>query len=412
MRVAFDIDQQSLKMTGIQHYVDSLLTALMAVNTPHEIVAWSPRSWTRAKLMKAAQDGLFEWILSPRASLDTAGSHLNLSNYCPDSPLLQKVSRRIDGRIIGPLLDRTSLTRTRRQMRRYDVMHVPDAGALEFVQYQAKNYVATVYDIAPIACPEPDVQAAVSAWVRYFEFARDKCARIVVISEFTKRSLMEHLGVAAEKIDVTPLAARSSAVRVTDPNAIKKDLEPLGLQGQPFVLYAGTLELRKNLVNLLGAFQRARAAGNNTDLKLVLAGGWRKNYDAELRAACEDLGIGPQVIMTGYVSNQQMNALMSSCEAFAYVSKYEGFGLPPLEAMICGAPVVASNTTSLPEVVGDAGLLVDPQDVEAIAGALHTLLTDAEENRRRRALSLEQAQRFSWERTARLTLQSYEAAVA
>ena len=122
--------------------------------------------------------------------------------------------------------------------------------------------------------------------------------------------------------------------------------------------------------------------------------------------------MGDRLVTTGYVSNEVLNVLMSSCAAFAYVSEYEGFGLPPLEAMTCGAPVVTSNTTSLPEVVGGAGLTVDPADVEAIAGALHCLLTDRAENARRRALSLARAAEFSWERTARLTLRSYEAAVS
>jgi glycosyltransferase involved in cell wall biosynthesis len=107
-----------------------------------------------------------------------------------------------------------------------------------------------------------------------------------------------------------------------------------------------------------------------------------------------------------------MNALMSACDAFAYVSLYEGFGLPPLEAMVCGAPVIASNTSSLPEVVGDAGIQVDPHDVEQIAAALHRLLMDREENARRRVLSSERAKLFSWDRTAALTLRSYEAAAA
>jgi glycosyltransferase involved in cell wall biosynthesis len=96
----------------------------------------------------------------------------------------------------------------------------------------------------------------------------------------------------------------------------------------------------------------------------------------------------------------------------AYVSLYEGFGLPPLEAMTCGAPVVTSNTSSLPEVVGEAGVQVPPEDVQEIAAALHRIVTDRQENARRRVLSLERAKQFSWEKTAALTLASYEAAVA
>ncbi len=146
--------------------------------------------------------------------------------------------------------------------------------------------------------------------------------------------------------------------------------------------------------------------------KLVLAGGSRGRHSLELRDLARELDLEERIVITGYVTNEQMNALMSACDVFAYVSLYEGFGLPPLEAMTCGAPVVASNTSSLPEVVGNASVQVSPDDVEQIAAALHQLVTDRAENARQRALSLERAKQFSWEKTAALTLQSYEAAVA
>jgi alpha-1,3-rhamnosyl/mannosyltransferase len=112
------------------------------------------------------------------------------------------------------------------------------------------------------------------------------------------------------------------------------------------------------------------------------------------------------------VSNADLSALMTGCAAFAYLSRREGFGLPPLEAMACGAAVVTSNTTSLPEVVGDAGVMVDPDDVDGAAAALLRLLVDEDERERRRRLSLERAATFTWARTAELTLRAYEAAAA
>jgi glycosyltransferase involved in cell wall biosynthesis len=114
--------------------------------------------------------------------------------------------------------------------------------------------------------------------------------------------------------------------------------------------------------------------------------------------------------MTGYVDKETLNALMSACEVFTYVSHYEGFGLPPLEAMACGAPVIVSNTSSLPEVVGDAGIQVSPVDHDSLAHSIVHLLSDPEERDRRRQASLERSAEFSWARTASLTLEGYLAA--
>ena len=111
-------------------------------------------------------------------------------------------------------------------------------------------------------------------------------------------------------------------------------------------------------------------------------------------------------------TNDELNALMSACDGFTYVSLYEGFGMPPLEAMTCGAPVISSNTSSLPEVVGDAGIMVAPKDEEAIAAAIYRLVTDRAENARLRRLSLARAAEFSWKRTAELSMRAYEAAAA
>jgi len=178
------------------------------------------------------------------------------------------------------------------------------------------------------------------------------------------------------------------------------------------VLYSGTLEPRKNVERLVRAFAQVARQEPSLPHMLVLAGGNWNRHDLELRLVAYEEGVGKRVLTTGYVTNEQMNALMSACDAFAYVSEYEGFGLPPLEAMVCGAPVITSNTSSLPEVVGPAGMQVPPLDVAEIAAALHLLLTDRTENERRRGLSVERARQFSWERTAALTMHSYEAAAS
>ncbi len=175
-----------------------------------------------------------------------------------------------------------------------------------------------------------------------------------------------------------------------------------------FVLYVGTLEPRKNLPLLLKAFARWRTAepAQAQDVKLVLGGakGWL--YE-EIFRLVEELGLAEVCQFRGYISENDLPLWYNSASCFVYPSVYEGFGLPPLEAMACGCPVVTSNTSSLPEVVGQAGIMVGPTDETGLAAALSRLMTDKTEQARRREVGLAQAARFSWEAAARQTLEIY-----
>nr|CAA9287287.1 hypothetical protein AVDCRST_MAG63-4406 [uncultured Armatimonadetes bacterium] len=412
MRIAVNIDGQfQPHLTGIQHYTDSLLGALYGSGTEHEITAFA--SWLApAFLERGIRDGLFAWRALPHARLEAALRYTPLA----DGPLfaqnagLRSLANKIDGRLLNPMKHRLSDRRAQARSRRFDVLHTPDPFRPQFMDFQARRSVVTIHDITTRLFPDAHGAQAAAAGERYFAYARDCCARVIVVSESTKRDVVEHLGIPADRVDVTHTGPRATTRRVEDPAALRRERAALGLADTPYVLYAGTLEPRKNLPRLIAAFARVVAQSRLPEHRLVLAGGSWGRYDEELRRVAQDSGIADRVVMTGYVTNDSMNALMTGSDAFAYVSEYEGFGMPPLEAMVCGAPVVASNTTSLPEVVGDAGIQVPPQDVEAIAGALHCLLTDRAENARRRALSTERAAQFSWARTAALTLRAYEAA--
>jgi glycosyltransferase involved in cell wall biosynthesis len=397
MKIAVNINQQFREMTGIQHSVDSLLNAFYALKSPHEITAFAPNLASTADLDDLAQDGLFDWWRLPGAHVDIAGNDFLFAEHWR---LMSRINRHVRPRRIDGAA------------RQYDLMHMPEPLALASVPNPPAKTVVTIYDMTTVTAAWAHVPGGIAEWVPYFEYAKNKAARVITISEFSKTDIVKHLGIPADRVDVTPLAARAATRRVIDPLEIALTHRKFELTDAPFVLYAGTLEPRKNLRRLVKAFASAVQDGRLTDCKLVLAGGNWDRHDLELRLLALELGLPGRLIVTGYVSNEEMNVLMSSCAAFAYVSEYEGFGLPALEAMTCGAPVVTSNTTSLPEVVGDAGLMVDPTDVTAIAGALHCLLTDCTENARRRAMSLARAGEFSWERTARLTLQSYVAALA
>jgi glycosyltransferase involved in cell wall biosynthesis len=272
--------------------------------------------------------------------------------------------------------------------------------------------ILTVYDTIPLRFPQffPEPQVRRMRAI-YGSLQPDDWA--IAISESTKRDLCEDCGVDPDRVLVTPLAA--------DPHVFHPDAPPAAIgaarsrYGVPtgeYLLAVNTLEPRKNLGRAIRAFAQLvrRGAARNTSLVLVGARGWKtEGLDSALAEA------GPardRIVLAGYVADADLAALYGGATAFVYPSLYEGFGLPPLEAMQCGVPVVTSNTSSLPEVVGDAGLMVDPEDVDALAEALAAVLHDPALRATMRARSLARAALFSWDRCVRLTVAAYHTAAA
>lgn len=230
--------------------------------------------------------------------------------------------------------------------------------------------------------------------------------RVIAVSEATRNDLVAMLGVPAAKISVVHHGVRRATP--LSEAATRATLDRLGIS-PPYVLFLGTVQPRKNLQRLIRAFARVAAAG--LPHRLVIAGrtGW---LAAPIRAEVGALGLTDRVHFVGYVPDDDLPALYHGADAFALPSLYEGFGMPALEALAYGLPVVASGTTSLPEIVGDAGLLVDPRDEAAIGAALVRALTDTELQARAKVAGPERAARFSWERCARETLAALEGAAA
>lgn len=273
-------------------------------------------------------------------------------------------------------------------------------------------------NVVPLACPIPSVVTIHDlAFIRfpqtfraynrtYLDFATRltarRAARILTVSEHTRREVIGLLGVPPERVVVTPNAARAH-FRPPPIGAIDQLRARHGLP-ERFLLYVGTLEPRKNLTTLLEAFAEV---ARRTDATLLIGGGkgWLYTPIFERLAA---LGLRDRVRVVGYIDEEELPLWYAAATVFVFPSIYEGFGMPPLEAMACGTPVVTSNTSSLPEVVGDAGIMVDPHDAAALAAALAQLLNDADLRADLRTRGLQRAARFTWNTTAERTLRAYE----
>jgi glycosyltransferase involved in cell wall biosynthesis len=253
--------------------------------------------------------------------------------------------------------------------------------------------IVTVLDLSFLLYPECADRGLVAFLEQAVPLSVAAADLVVAISEQTKRDLVALLDVPPERVAVVPLGVEPHFRPMTDEAALAAVRARLGI-AEPFILSVGTLEPRKNLTLLIAAFARLKR-GRRWPHRLVLAGqpGWL--YEDVFRAV-ERFGLADDVIFPGYVAEADLPALYSAADVFAYPSRYEGFGLPPLEALACGTPVVCADASSLPEVVGDAALLVPPTDEAALATALERLLEDTTLRATLRQRGLARAARFTW----------------
>jgi glycosyltransferase involved in cell wall biosynthesis len=233
-----------------------------------------------------------------------------------------------------------------------------------------------------------------------------RAAHVIASSEYTRRDLIETYGLDPLRVTAIPLAVSPRFRPVEAEGELERVRKRYGIEGE-YVLAVGSIQPRKNLARLVRAYSALRRERGRSNLpQLVLVGKKAWLYGDTL-TAIEEEKLGDSVVLTGYVSEGDLPALYTGARCFAYPSFYEGFGLPPLEAMSCGAPVLTGNLTSLPEVVGDAGLMVDPFDTGALAEGLARLIDDDALRASLRERGLTRARRFDWRDTARMTLQVY-----
>ena len=289
---------------------------------------------------------------------------------------------------------------------RADVVHV---GEFSFPGGRLPGAtVATVHDLTTKLFPQWHRVANRLLHAQRLRWVARHATRVIVDAEATRADLERLLHVSPSRVDVVPLAPGLDAGAPVSAGALAAARERYRLGDAPYVLYVGTLEPRKNLGRLVQAF--GALASEFSAYRLVLAGAWGWRPYA-LRQALAESSVRERIILTGAVPEPDLRSLYAGATVFAYPSLYEGFGLPVLEAMAAGVPVITTRRGALAEVAANAALTVEPEDVRALAAAMEQLLRSPGDRGRLRAEGREHVAAYSWRRTAELTFQAYERAV-
>ena len=370
-RVAIDAQILRPAMSGVERAVHSLLKALHETAPEFEFLIYYPRGLGRPS-EKDAPNVRYRHPLIPNT--------FRPLRICWDQAILPLRLRRdhIDllhaPAYVGPLLS-----------------HVPS--------------VLTIYDMIALKFPHLCKRTNVLHYRLIMPPSARRAARIIVPSECTKRDVIALLRVPEEKLRVVPLGVSPAFRPVDDPARLAAMRRRYGLP-ERYILYLGNLEPKKNLPHLLRAFAEARRSGHITH-RLVLAGqkAWRTD---ELHRTLRKKRLQQSVMLLGGIPEEDLPALYSGASCFVFPSLYEGFGLPPLEAMACGTPVITTRAGALPEVVGNAALTLSSGDTRELRIAVEKVAANQFLRNRLRAYGLERAKQFTWERTAQETVKVYK----
>jgi glycosyltransferase involved in cell wall biosynthesis len=289
-----------------------------------------------------------------------------------------------------------------------DLLHVPYFAPPYFSRLPV---VTTIHDAIPLRLHAYRYSGFMRAYLRLVGSAAHKSTLIITVSQHAKQDIMDALTLPAERIRAIYLAASEEYHPITDVAEMKGVKARYGINNR-FIFYLGGLDARKNVPALVRAFAHIYQRLGDPTLQLLIAGNpdkQRGQLFPDPRPLAADLGMTGQIIYR-FIEEEDKPAMYSAADVFVFPSLYEGFGLTPLEAMSCGAPVVCSNRTSLPEVVGDAALLFDPDHTGQMVTAISDVLTNGELAEDLRARGLRQASKFSWRKTAEETLAVYQEA--
>lgn len=300
---------------------------------------------------------------------------------------------------------RGQLFRWRTRNLKDHVLHTPNYILMPF----PGAAVTTVHDLSYLHYPQHHPRERIAFMERQMPRTLAQATMIITDSEFVRRELIDLLGVAAHRVQTVPLGVED-LFHPRSPAELAPALTRHGLADSAYLLVVATLEPRKNLLRLLEAYGRLPSILRQCHpLAIAGARGW---LTGELERRLDPLERSGQIKRLGYISQEDLPLIYAGAHGFALPSLYEGFGLPVLEAMASNVPVLTSNRSSLPEVAGDAALLVDPENVEAITTGLERLLTDDEWRARAVERGLRQASQFSWQRCVDQTVSVYRRALA
>lgn len=264
--------------------------------------------------------------------------------------------------------------------------------------------VVTFHDMTFFLFPDLHTRSKRFFFPQAIKLSARRADALTAVSESTRQDAIRLLKIPPEKITTTHLGIDSSFRPIGDTSGIRQSVERYGLP-ERYLLYVGLIEPRKNLPMLVNAFKKFNE--KQGDYKLVLAGRFGWMYE-ELLEQIKRLGLEQAVHFTGYVPQKDLPLVYNLSSLFVYPTIYEGFGLPVLEAMACGVPVISTDTSSLPEIVGEAGILIPRDDAAALLNAIETVLGDEDLRRELIRKGLTRAARFSWQQTAKLTYQVYQ----
>lgn len=354
----------------------------------------------------ASETGIGNYILNLISELKKTSANLSVirhpkgHNYGVESEIIPR-SPQSAGLMIWSCL----VAVQKNQLKNLDIIHSPTLALFPFKPHD--HYVFTAHDIVFRKFPQYLPQGTIRHTKLLFNRNLTVANHLISDSESTKKDLISYYKVPREKITVIPLAADPMYRPLPDQD--KEKIRRKYSLFHPFILYVGTIEPRKNISSIFEAF--AQIQGKNPGIELVIVGkkGW---YYEEIFQRLYQLHITDKVRFLGYVPLTDLPALYNAATIFVYPSQYEGFGLPLLESMQCGTPVISSNRSSLPEIVGKGGNLINPDNPNELMSVIRQLLQNPEYYQEQRQYGLDRAKKFSWKKTAQQTYQVYEEILA
>ena len=286
-----------------------------------------------------------------------------------------------------------------------NLYHIPQNG-IGFPFDASLKTIVTIHDLIPYILPETVGKGYLKRFLRDMPYIISKAAAIITVSEYSKKDILRFFPeFPQDKIFVTPLATDNNFHPI-EKDFCKKYIENTYGVTDPYILYVGGFSKRKNVKELIIAFEKIKNFLNRKH-KLLIAGSLR-DEGKELKAFTEEKGLSDSIIFTGFIEDCNLPILYSGAEAFVYPSIYEGFGLPPLEAMSCKTPVITSNLTSIPEVTSDAALLINPYNIDELSSSMVTLLNDESLKENLKKIGYKRSKEFSWNTVAKETLSIYK----